>query len=65
MQEAQVRPPWKAKVGGEDLSPPLTLNWQLEVKGLPRLIEPALEGGCCGQRCSWAGERTWPGPHGQ
>lgn len=44
MQEAQVRPPWKAKVGGEDPSPPPTLNWQLEVKGLRGLIEPALEG---------------------
>ena len=44
MQEAQVRPPWKAKVGREDLSPPPTLNWQLEVKGLRGLIEPALEG---------------------
>lgn len=44
MQEAQVRPPWKAKVGREDPSPPPTLNWQLEVKGLRGLIEPALEG---------------------
>ena len=65
MQEAQVRPPWKAKVGREDPSPPPTLNWQLEVKGLQGLIEPALEGGRCGQRCSWAGERTCPGPHRQ
>lgn len=44
MQEAQVRPPWKAKLGREDPSPPPTLNWQLEVKGLRGLIEPALEG---------------------